>query len=155
MLFRSGIFLLDFFLMWAIFKVFIEFVTILLLFYVLVFWPRGTWDLSFPTRDQTCTPCIGRCAQSCLNLCDPMDCSQPGSSVHGDSPGKNTGVGFHALLQGIFPNQGSNPGLPHYRRILYQRSRETKYKLNGKFKYLKIISKSLSFFPQKLLKCIS
>ena len=35
-----------FWLMWTIFKVFIEFVTILLLFYVLVFWPRGTWDRS-------------------------------------------------------------------------------------------------------------
>ena len=49
-------FLKDFFLMWTIFKGFIEFVTILLLFYVLVFWPRGTWDLSSPTRDQTLTP---------------------------------------------------------------------------------------------------
>ena len=39
-------------------------------------------------------------AQSCLTLCDPMDYSLPGSSVHGDSPSKNTGVGFHALLQG-------------------------------------------------------
>ena len=38
-----------------------------------------------------------------------MDCSLPGSSVHGDSPGKNTGVGCHALLQGIFPTQGLNP----------------------------------------------
>jgi len=38
-----------------------------------------------------------------------MDCSLPGSSVHGDSPGKNTGVGCHALFQGIFPTQGSNP----------------------------------------------
>ena len=37
-----------------------------------------------------------------------MDCSLPGSSVHGDSPGKNTGVGCHSLLQGIFPTQGSN-----------------------------------------------
>ena len=36
--------------------------------------------------------------QSCLTLCDPMDCSPPGSSVHEDSPGKNTGVGYHALL---------------------------------------------------------
>ena len=33
--------------------------------------------------------------------------------IHGDSPGKNTGVGCHVLLQGIFPTQGSNPGLPH------------------------------------------
>ena len=50
--------------------------------------------------------------------CDPMDCSPPGSSVCGDSPGKNTGVGCHALLQGVFPTQGSNPGLPHCRWIL-------------------------------------
>ena len=35
------------------------------------------------------------------------------------SPGKNTEMGCHALLQGIFPAQGSNPGLPHCRRILY------------------------------------
>ena len=48
-----------------------------------------------------------------------MDFSLPGSSVHRDSPGKNTGVGCHALLQGIFPNQGLNSGLPHYRQILY------------------------------------
>ena len=40
--------------------------------------------------------------QWCLTLCDPMDYSLPGSSVHGDSPGKDTGVGCHALLQGIF-----------------------------------------------------
>ena len=43
-----------------LFKVFIEFVTILLLFYVWVFWLRGMWDPSSPTRDQTRTPCIGR-----------------------------------------------------------------------------------------------
>ena len=44
-------------------------------------------------------------AQSCLTLCDPMDCSPPGSSVHGDSPGKNSGVGYHALLQVIVLTQ--------------------------------------------------
>ena len=38
----------------------------------------------------------------CLTLCNPMDCSPRGSSVHGGSTGKNTGVGCHALLQGIF-----------------------------------------------------
>ena len=48
-----------------------------------------------------------------------MGCSLPGTSVHGDSPGKNTGVGCHALLQGIFPTQGLNAGLPHCRQILY------------------------------------
>ena len=54
-----------------------------------------------------------------LTLCDPMDCSSPGSSVPEDSQGKNTGVGCHALLQGIFPTQGSNPSLLHCRQILY------------------------------------
>ena len=61
-------------------------------------------------------------AHLCPTLCDPMDCSPPGSSVHGDSPGKNTGVGCHALFLGIFPIQGSNPGLPHCRQILYHLS---------------------------------
>ena len=51
-----------------------------------------------------------------------MDCSLPGSSVHGDSPGKNTGVGCHDLLQGIFPTQESNQGLLHCRQIPYQLS---------------------------------
>ena len=58
-------------------------------------------------------------SQSCPTLCDPMDCSLPGSSVHTDSPGKNTRVDCHALFQGIFPTQRSNPGLPRCRRILY------------------------------------
>ena len=97
-------------------------------------------------------------AQSCLTLCDPMDCSPSGSSCLGFSrqeywggfpcpppgdlpnpgikprspvsqsdtlpsepPGKpkNTGVGCHALLQGIFPTQGSNPGLLYHRWTLY------------------------------------
>ena len=51
------------------------------------------------------------CACSLLNwiwLCDPMDCSLPGSFVHGGSPGKKNGVGSHFLLQGIFPAQGLN-----------------------------------------------
>ena len=62
--------------------------------------------------------------QSSPTLCDPMDCSPSGTSVQGDSSGKNTGVGCHALLQGIFPTQGSNPGLQHCRQILYQLSHE-------------------------------
>ena len=73
---------------------------------------------------------IGLCAvlylvaQSCPALCNPRDCSPPGSSVHGDSAGKNTGVGCHALLQGIFLTQGSNPGLPHCRWIPYHLSHQ-------------------------------
>ena len=58
-------------------------------------------------------------AQSCLTLCNPTDCSPSGSSVHRDSPGKNTGVGCHARLQGIFPTQRSNPGLLHCGRYRY------------------------------------
>ena len=54
--------------------------------------------------------------QSCLILCDPMDCSPQ------NSPGQNTGEGSLSLLQGIFPTQGSSPILPHCRRILYQLS---------------------------------
>ena len=61
--------------------------------------------------------------QLCLTLCDLMSCSPPDSSVSGASPGKNTGVGCHALLQ-IFPTQGSNPGLPHYRQALYHLSQQ-------------------------------
>ena len=51
-------------------------------------------------------------AKSRLTLCNLMDCSpaRPWNSL-----GKNTGVGSHSLLQGIFPTQGSNPGLPHCR----------------------------------------
>ena len=62
---------------------------------------------------------LGLITQSHLTLWDPMDCSPPGSSVHKDSPGKNIGEDCHALLQEIFPMQGSNPGLPHCRWILY------------------------------------
>ena len=63
-------------------------------------------------------------AQSCPSFCDPVDCSQPGSSVHGDSPCKNTGVGRHFSLQGIFLTQGTNPGLQHCRQILYHLSHQ-------------------------------
>ena len=86
--------------------------------------------------------------------CDPMDCSPPGSSVHGifqarilkwsevkvaqlcptlrphelyspwNSPGQNTGMGSCSLLQGIFPTQGLSPGLSHCRQILYQLSHQ-------------------------------
>ena len=62
--------------------------------------------------------------QLCQTLCDPMDYSPPGPSVYGDSLGKNTRVGCHALLQGIYSTQGSNPGLPHCRWILYHLSHQ-------------------------------
>ena len=53
-------------------------------------------------------PMLAELLQLHLTLCNPMDCSLPGFSIHGDSPGKNTGVGCQALLQRIFPTQGLN-----------------------------------------------
>ena len=64
-------------------------------------------------------------AQSCPTLCELMDYSPPSSSVHGmNSPGKNTGVSSHSLLQGILLTQGSNPVLLHRGQILYRRSHQ-------------------------------
>ena len=48
----------------------------------------------------------------------------PGLHSPWNSPGQNTGVGSLSLLQGIFPTQGSNPGLPHCRQMLYQLSHQ-------------------------------
>ena len=68
----------------------------------LTFWrtlklfPKGTLPFYMPTK----------LPQSCPTLCNPMNWSPPGSSVHGILTGKNTGVGCHALLRGI-----SNPGI--------------------------------------------
>ena len=58
-----------------------------------------------------CGTHLHMCAQLCLTLCDPTDCSPPGSSVHGIFPGKNTGMDCHLLHQGIFLTQGSNKSL--------------------------------------------
>ena len=62
-------------------------------------------------------------AQLCPTLCNPMHCSPARLLCPWDSPGKNNGVSCHALLQGIFPTQGSKPGLPHCRQMLYPLSR--------------------------------
>ena len=71
----------------------------------------GKWcfpkDRCFPTC--VCYTVLCLVTQSCPTLFNPVDCSPPGSSVHGDSPGKNTGVGFHALLQGFNPWGGKIP----------------------------------------------
>ena len=56
-------------------------------------------------------------AQSCPTLCEPTDCSPPCLLSPWSSPGKNTGVGYHLLLQGIYPTQGLNPALLHCRHI--------------------------------------
>ena len=155
--------------MWTIFKVLIEFVTILLLFYVF-FW--ATWHVGFQllTRGWKHAPCIGRqslhhwitkevlcyflliknniehkklrlvlcddqeqwdgeqvggrtkregihvcCCfvpQSCLTLCYPMDCSPPGSSVHGSSLGQEYWSGLPFPSLGDLPDPGIEPRSP-------------------------------------------
>ena len=67
------------------------------------------------------TVCVCVCVCVCMcsvmsDSCNPMDCSQPDFSVHGDSLGKNR---LPFLPQGIFPTRGSNPHLLHCRWILY------------------------------------
>ena len=82
------------------FKVFIEFVTILFLFYVLALWSRGLWDLSSLTRDQTCTPCVGR-----LNL------NHQGSSLLWTL----NSVGFWKGTDSLLPSHASSSSsLCHY-----------------------------------------
>ena len=81
---------------------------------------------SYWPRDQTWVSCIAGRFFTIWATSSEI-CSVVSDSLwpHGlyspwNSPGQNTGVGSLSLLQGIFPTQGSNPGLPHCRRILYQ-----------------------------------
>ena len=71
-------------------------------------WSWGWWVSSVTPRCLCSAGSPGVRAQLCPTLCRP-----PGSSVHGDFPGTNTGVGCHPLLQGVFPTQGSNPSFLH------------------------------------------
>ena len=73
----------------------------------------GGWEIKNPTTD------AGE-SESCSVLSDSLWPHELYSSWN--SPGQNTGVGSLSFLQGIFPTQGSNPGLPHCRWILYQLS---------------------------------
>ena len=135
-----------------------------------------------------CPPvtCEVKVAQLCPTLCDPMDCSLPGSPVHvilqarildwfpfpypGDLPNpgielrspalqadslpykpagkpKNTGVNSHFLLQGIFPTQGLNSGLLHYRRILYQLRYQGSPQLHVCYLFIYFFTFHFLFFP--------
>ena len=79
------------------------------------------------SRIKTLKDIISEVAQSCPTICDPMDCSLPGSQEPlspWNFPGKSTGVGCHFLLQGIFPTQGSNLGLLHCGQALYHLSHQ-------------------------------
>ena len=81
------------------------------LFFISLIGSQESWDSTMYAH-----------AQSCLTLCDPMDCSPPGFSVSRILQKHTGGVVCHFLLQGIFPTQGSNLGLLHCRQILYHLS---------------------------------
>ena len=81
-------------------------------------------DLSLATLLALLCAVLCLVALSYLILCDPTNYSPPGSSVYRDSPGKNTGVDSHGFLQGILPNQVSNPALLHCKQILYHPSHQ-------------------------------
>ena len=97
--------------------------------------------------------------QSCLTLCDPLDFSPPDSSVHGDSPGKNTGMGGHVLLQGIFPTQELNRHLLClllYKQILYPLSHQGAqsllesspfYRQENRLREIKLLAQGQNFNP--------
>ena len=87
----------------------------------LLLWQAGSLPLASSGKPNNPT-CVCLPAQSCLTLCDPMDCSPPGSSVHGNSPGKNTGEWDAMPSSRGFPIHGSNPHLPHCRWIPYHLS---------------------------------
>ena len=88
-------------------------------------------------------------AQSCLTLCDPMDCS-PTRFLHlWDFPGKNTGVGCHFLLREIFLTQELNPGLLHCRQTLYSQSISSIYMAP---QYIRVAVLSNTYYEEKCLK---
>ena len=72
--------------------------------------------------------CVCLVAQLCPTLCDPLDCSPPDSSVHGILQARILEWVAIPFSRGIFPTQGSNPGLLHCREILYhlRQPKETK-----------------------------
>ena len=77
-----------------------------------------------PEQEPGTNPVLCLVVQSCLSLCDPMDCSSPGSAVHGDSPGKNTGEGSHSPSPGDLPNPGIKPRSPSGRFFTVWATRE-------------------------------
>ena len=87
------------------------------------------WKISIVSKIGVCTKMKVLVAQSHPTLCEPMNCSLPPLTPRilcpWVSPSKNTRVGCHSLLQGIFPNQGLSPGLLHCKQILYQLSHRT------------------------------
>ena len=98
------------------------------------------------TPTQFVSSCFHCClvAKSCPTLCNPVDCSPPGSSVHGDSPGRRTGVGFHFLLWGSSPARDQTQ-VKLGRRSLYPRVQLLTVVLRG----AGLLGQGLSRCPRK------
>ena len=82
--------------------------------------PRGAG----PEHSRPSVRAERKCTQSCLTLCDPVDCGPPGSSVHGVLQARILEWVATPFFQGVFPTQGLNPSLGHCRQILYCLSRQ-------------------------------
>ena len=83
----------------------------------MVYWNLGLQSIlnAFLYMTWVCVcVCACTCTQSCLTLCNLLDCSPPGSSTHRIFQARITGVGCQSLLQGIFPTQGLSPRLLHF-----------------------------------------
>ena len=74
--------------------------------------------------------CVCEVVQLCPTLCNPMDCSLPGSSIHGIFQASILEWVDISFIQEIFPTQGLNPGLPHCRQTLYRLSHQEAQQTN-------------------------
>ena len=92
----------------------------------------------------------------CISCSVVSDSLQPhGLYSPWNSPEQNTGVGSHSPLKGIFPTQGSNPGLPHCRWILYQLSHKGSLwtSLSTSHLSLSFLLRYACLFPFQVSKC--
>ena len=120
---RSSNFLKIFKKIWTFFiKSLLNLLQHYLCFMFWLFWLRGMWGLSAPTRDWTWAPCIRRWSLNHWTTREIPAALQAPLSIEFSS--KNTGMGSCSLPQGIFQIQGSNPGLLNCRQALYHLSHQ-------------------------------
>ena len=102
-------------------------------------------------RSIYCSPNFPECcvlAQLCLTLCDPTDCSPPGSSVHGIFQARNTGAGYHFLLQGSSrPKDQTRVSCFPSRFFITEKPKKESYILQLKISKLKIREKVTGQYP--------
>ena len=90
----------------------------------LLHWRQTLYCLSYQGSPANVPQSESEVAQLCPTLCDPMDCSLPGSSVHGIFQARVLEWVAISFSRVIFPTQGSNPGLLHRRQMLYRLSHQ-------------------------------